>query len=739
MTDRDETHSLRFWALALALLVLHAALLLWLVDRGMGEFLDLEEEFVAFVASELAAGTSQPWTAHIYTPYETGTLLVGLATVPVFALLGQTVWALKLVSLLISCGTLLLLMLLGRRIFGERCALLAGLLLAVGPPGWLIRSVQTLGDSSEVLLLVCGQWLLVLWLERRRRAGLTTSAPALLLGLVTGLCLTFSLTAVPSVLAMLVYWALVPAARPTRRQLGALAAGLLLGQALPLWNLLRHDVPVYTVRRHLPYQMLMLSESWWSAAQGIFGQDGTAAYSMTLDGAWLGELPLLLLSRAYFGVGLLCWFAMAWRGRSILGPQRTAHEGLIPVLLYGAYLAAYLATPLRQPYLLLLLVPVSALLMARCMVALAGRTGASRKLQAAGLSLTVMLALLPFGGLVARSGRPLADAPACARPGRWRHRLPTFDLVRALREPADQCQLFGMGQMLPETSASQRVLVERSVARLPLAARTAFYRGVGYNWVWRGVSQARWVARCLALEQPLALAAAWGAGRCMGERLPNSELEALYLELATRVPPLLRAQFIEGLGYGLGYRFWHYPRLHRWALSVISAENWRPLGRGLRSRLDTLTDGPRHAQRLRVLSQMRLGIARLPSGRPVLTIQASQMQAGNLELAPADGGARLATDTGRHPARVEFRLTLARAGLFTIWARYATREPRPLTVTLDGVTSLHPTGRLTGGFGRAHLAWEKLGRLRLTAGSHTLVLRTEGHFPDLEQLRLYRD
>ena len=133
----------RFYWLTAGILMLHAALLAQVMDRGMGQFLDVEEGFVAFTADALRTHSANSWSLYLHTEYRLSTLLLGALTIPSFALFGETVLALKLVSVLISLLTLLLVILLAERMFGRGTALITGILLALARPQSLMLLLLT--------------------------------------------------------------------------------------------------------------------------------------------------------------------------------------------------------------------------------------------------------------------------------------------------------------------------------------------------------------------------------------------------------------------------------------------------------------------------------------------------------------------------------------------------------------------------------------------------------------------
>jgi len=92
---------------------------------------------------------------------------------------------------------------------------------------------------------------------------------------------------------------------------------------------------------------------------------------------------------------------------------------------------------------------------------------------------------------------------------------------------------------------------------------------------------------------------------------------------------------------------------------------------------------------------------------------------------------------GRFPAGANWRFEVTRSGRYVAWALYATDDPRPLELHLDGVTVLREAdGHTTGGYARRFLRWQRLGELELTLGPHRLRAQTYRHFPHLARIRL---
>ncbi len=88
----------------------------------------------------------------------------------------------------------------------------------------------------------------------------------------------------------------------------------------------------------------------------------------------------------------------------------------------------------------------------------------------------------------------------------------------------------------------------------------------------------------------------------------------------------------------------------------------------------------------------------------------------------------------------EWDVTAPRAGKYTLWARYAAGEARPLRLLVDGeVVQGDAFAATTGGFQPADVAWREVTGLELTAGSHVLRIERTGPVPHLDVLALVPD
>jgi 4-amino-4-deoxy-L-arabinose transferase-like glycosyltransferase len=111
-----------------------------------------EELYRGTVAQELIDGLKAPLFDYQGDHYDGGSLVIGMAAVPFFLLLGPNLLALKLVPLLFSLVTLTLLHLFLKRFFNERTALFGSLLFALSPPVFTRLTLVAIGSHPESMI-----------------------------------------------------------------------------------------------------------------------------------------------------------------------------------------------------------------------------------------------------------------------------------------------------------------------------------------------------------------------------------------------------------------------------------------------------------------------------------------------------------------------------------------------------------------------------------------------------------
>ena len=214
------------WPVAVAAIVLLALVLrvpLVLTSLHLfGDPSDYQRHAVSIAAGHGYPPTqiASPGTATAIRPPAYPYLLGGL-----YALLGVHPDAARLLSAVLGVITVLLIVLLARRLWNRRVAVIAGVLAAVCPS--LIALNSTLLSESLFLPLEVGTALAILALRRARR-------PVLMAALVGALCAVSTLTRTVAILWLLpAAGAVLLLAVPTRRRLAALAA--MLGTCLVLF------------------------------------------------------------------------------------------------------------------------------------------------------------------------------------------------------------------------------------------------------------------------------------------------------------------------------------------------------------------------------------------------------------------------------------------------------------------------------------------------------------------------
>jgi hypothetical protein len=247
------------------------------------------EEFLrGNIAWEVLHGPVVPLQDH-QIPFWGGMLVVGLMAVPTFALLGPTLFALRLATLPFSfvfaaAGFLLL-----DRLVSRRAAWIGGLLLAIAPPGLVFTAVLAQGTHCEQTAIA----LLLLWLYSVHvKRGLSSARLAFAVGLVFGFHVTFGAA---QVLPLLVLFDL---ARDRlfflRREFAWRAAGIFVG-ALPFlrFELVYHGA-AHTNYEYGPIGMVTprsFGEMWDKLARlpfDDFPRSFWFEHSLGLDGRWIG-------------------------------------------------------------------------------------------------------------------------------------------------------------------------------------------------------------------------------------------------------------------------------------------------------------------------------------------------------------------------------------------------------------------------------------------------------------------
>jgi hypothetical protein len=116
---------------------------------------------------------------------------------------------------------------------------------------------------------------------------------------------------------------------------------------------------------------------------------------------------------------------------------------------------------------------------------------------------------------------------------------------------------------------------------------------------------------------------------------------------------------------------------------------------------------------------------------------------GNVEVSTSGFSQRADQPVVRHdgppPGGAEYRIDIPRDGIYQVAVLYASGEPRPLRVFLDGQEVAHAAcAEPTGGWTSANQKWGLVGSFRLQPGSRDLALVSDGAFPVVRMIRVVR-
>lgn len=287
-----------------------------------------EELHRGTIAKELIEGPKVPLWDYRADHYDGGSLAVGFLAVPFFYLFGPSLFALKLVPILFSLGTLIVSFLFVKRFFGPRSAWTVGLLLALSPPVFTGLSLSAIGSHPESVFF-SGLMLLFFYRFLYEKRGKALSL--ILFGLSSGLGISFAAMTLLTLLTLLVSWLLLDRRSLFGKQgmifLGACAVGLtpwiLYNWTHEFWGL-RHlegfllgDTASFSLAERLtsvPVRLLTLTFS---------------TFPLSFCFRPFLHIPGELLSLAY---GLLVLFLLA--PLYLQGIQGLHKTTLLPLLLY---------------------------------------------------------------------------------------------------------------------------------------------------------------------------------------------------------------------------------------------------------------------------------------------------------------------------------------------------------------------------------------------------------------------
>src|SRR2546425_11114799 len=138
----------------LLLFVASRLLYLVLIDPGHLLIQPGDEPYVGTIAQELVTGLTLPFTEYRATNYMLGTLVMGGLASGFFLLLGPTLFALKLASLLVFTLALLFWYWTIQRYAGARVAGYFAMLFCFSPPLFTGHSVTAMGFHSSCEYIV---------------------------------------------------------------------------------------------------------------------------------------------------------------------------------------------------------------------------------------------------------------------------------------------------------------------------------------------------------------------------------------------------------------------------------------------------------------------------------------------------------------------------------------------------------------------------------------------------------
>lgn len=218
-----ETDSRDAWILALLVVAFALSRIVWLAANPESAQY-WEESYRWMAAHEILTGPIEPFLEYQADHYQGGSLVMIGLVMGSFLLLGESPIAMKLAAVFVSSGTLCLLYLLGRKLFGRATAIVASLAYLAGPPLVAYWGLTVMGSHGESILFSLAQ--LLIFFEIRSGRWRCPVGWALF-GLVSGVGLWFCYTSGLSLLACGLAWLLwEPLPRP-RELLSASAGGLL--------------------------------------------------------------------------------------------------------------------------------------------------------------------------------------------------------------------------------------------------------------------------------------------------------------------------------------------------------------------------------------------------------------------------------------------------------------------------------------------------------------------------------
>ena len=125
-----------------------------------------------------------------------------------------------------------------------------------------------------------------------------------------------------------------------------------------------------------------------------------------------------------------------------------------------------------------------------------------------------------------------------------------------------------------------------------------------------------------------------------------------------------------------------------------------------------------------------------------LYIPAASFQTGNLLVDRTRLAERadqpVVVSQGQPQNEAEYAVDLPSAGTYQIAILYASAEPRPVHFFVNGLDVKETCSLPTGGWGPSNRAWSSAGVFRLAGGANRIGLASQGPFPPISMLRIFR-
>ena len=120
-------------------------------------------------------------------------------------------------------------------------------------------------------------------------------------------------------------------------------------------------------------------------------------------------------------------------------------------------------------------------------------------------------------------------------------------------------------------------------------------------------------------------------------------------------------------------------------------------------------------------------------------IPAASFQTGNLVVDRSERSDQPTVRAeGQTPNRVEYVVNVPEDGDYRLTILYASGEPRPVQLSINGIDATEVCSLPTGGWSLANRGWALAGVFRLNVGPNRIALSRTGPFPHISMLRLVR-